>query len=364
MDAVVENKAEIGISASCDAFGVSRSTLYRRCLSKVPKVPTPAKRKSFRALNSSEKALVLSHLHSKRFVDKSPAETHATLLEEDIYLCSERTIYRILESEQEVKERRNQLRRPHYKKPELLATGPNQVWSWDITKLKGPARWTYFHLYVLMDIFSRYIVGWLLAHRESTSLAKRLIAESCEKQHADPNRLTIHADRGPSMTSKGVAQLLADLGVTKSHNRPYVSNDNPFSEAQFKTMKYRPEFPSRFDSFEQSKSHCREYFSWYNAEHRHSGIFMLTPELVHYGQAEQTLGKRHQTLMGAYRKHPERFVGGPPSLQTLPPAVWINKPESPKKDKTQFEHQSPTNSDSHIKTDANPQGIEQEILLH
>ena len=364
MDAVERHKDGIGVSAACHAFGVPRATMYRRRLCKAPEMATLAKRKSPRALSSSEKSLVLGYLHCERFVDKSPGEIHATLLDEGIYVCSERSIYRILEAEKEVKERRNQLRHPKYNKPELLATGPNQVWTWDITKLKGPAKWTYFYLYVLMDIFSRYIVGWLLAHRECTSLAKRLIEESCEKQQVNKNQLIIHADRGPSMTSKGVAQLLADLGVTKSHNRPHVSNDNPFSEAQFKTMKYRPEFPPRFDSYEQSKSHCREYFPWYNTEHHHSGILMLTPEDVHYGMADHILSQRHQVLMEAYNTHPERFLAGPPVLQTLPPAVWINKPETPKEDKTLFEHQSPTSQSEYSKRNAEHQGIGKEILLH
>lgn len=284
---------------------------------------------------------MLNQLHSKRFIDQSPGEVFATLLDDGKYLCSERTMYRILESVNEVKERRNQLRHPKYKKPELLATGQNQVWSWDITKLKGPVKWTYYYLYVLMDIFSRYIVGWLLAHRECSSLAKRLIEESCEKQDVDRDQLIIHADRGTSMTSKGVAQLLADLGVTKSHSRPHVSNDNPYSEAQFKTMKYQPEFPSRFDSYEHTKSYSREFFSWYNTEHRHSGICMLTPEMVHYGQAAQILEKRHQVLLAAYQKHPERFIRGAPVKNILPAAVWINKPDNTLEDKKQYELQSP-----------------------
>jgi putative transposase len=267
-------------------------------------------------------------LHSERFVDKAPGEVVATLLDEGVYHCSERTMYRILKGNDEVRERRNQLRHPEYKKPELLATGPNQVWSWDITKLKGPVKWTWFYLYVILDIFSRYVVGWLLARRESAALAKRLIGDSCEKQGIESGQLLIHADRGTSMKSKCLAQFLADLGVTKSHSRPHVSDDNPFSEAQFKTLKYRPEFPDRFGSFEDGLRLCREFFPWYNTEHRHSGIGMLTPEMVHYGLADAVLENRRRVLASAYGAHPERFVKGPPIPRPLPEEVWINPPKS------------------------------------
>jgi putative transposase len=236
-------------------------------------------------------------------------------------------MYRILAEAEEVRERRNQCRHPVYAKPELLATAPNQVWSWDITKLKGPEKWTYFYLYVILDIFSRYVVGWMVAQRETAALAKRLIAESCQKQAIDPQQLTLHADRGPSMTSKTVAQLLADLDVTQSHSRPSVSNDNPYSEAQFKTLKYRPEFPERFGSIEHAHQHCHGFFHWYNTAHRHSGIAFLAPETVHYGLAEATLEARAQTLQAAFDAHPERFKGRLPQPQPLPKAVWINKPD-------------------------------------
>jgi putative transposase len=283
-------------------------------------------------LQPVERQAVLDELHSERFVDKAPGEVVATLLDEGRYLCSERTMYRALASDGEVRERRNQLRHPKYAKPELLAKGPNQVWSWDITKLKGPVKWTYFYLYVILDIFSRYVVGWLLARRESGALAKRLIAESCEKQQVDRDQLTLHSDRGTSMKSKTVAQLLGDLGVTKSHSRPHVSNDNPFSEAQFKTLKYRPDFPGRFGSFEDGLSLCRAFFGWYNDEHRHSGIGMLTPAMVHYGQAESVLAGRKSVMAAAYAAHPERFVRGAPKIRRPPDAVWINPPRSPECD--------------------------------
>jgi len=269
---------------------------------------------------------VLEQLHSERFVDASPAQVYATLLDEGTYLASERTMYRILEAEGEVRERRDQLRHPAYAKPELLATAPNELWSWDITKLKGPATWSWYNLYVLLDVFSRYVTGWLLAARESGVLADRLIAETVAKEGVTAG-LTIHADRGPSMTSEPVAYLLADLGITKSHSRPHVSNDNPFSEAQFKTLKYRPGFPSRFGSIEDARAFCRGFFSWYNTEHRHSGLGLLTPEMVHRGRAEEVRARRADVLAGAYAAHPERFVRKPPEPPELPGPVWINPPQ-------------------------------------
>jgi len=269
---------------------------------------------------------VLEQLHSERFRDKPPVQIYATLLDEGTYLCSIRTMYRLLEENHEVRERRNQLTHPSYQKPELLATGANQVWSWDITKLLGPAKWTYFYLYVILDIFSRYVVGWMVAPRESAELAKRLIGESCCKQGIAPGQLTLHADRGSSMRSKPVAFLLADLGVTKSHSRPHVSDDNPFSESQFKTLKYRPEFPDRFGSIEDARRFCQIFFCWYNTEHHHSGIGLLTPETLHYGRAEEVNQRRQDVLSQAYERYPERFVRAHPKPPDKPTAVWINKP--------------------------------------
>ena len=242
------------------------------------------------------------------------------------YYCSIRTMYRYLAANGEVKERRNQLRHPNYQKPELLAEAPNQVWSWDITKLRGPVKWTYFYLYVILDIFSRYVVGWMVAHRESAALAKRLITETCSKQGIMPEQLTIHADRGASMRSKAVALLLSDLGVVKSHSRPHVSDDNPYSESQFKTMKYCPQFPERFGCLQDSRGFCGEFFSYYNNDHHHSGIGLLTPAMVHYGQAEHVFAARQETLLAAFRAHPERFVRRPPQPPALPRQAWINPP--------------------------------------
>jgi putative transposase len=323
MNAALELGSSVGKAAACRALGVPRASLYRRMLPAAPPRarPTPA-----RALEAAERQIVLDHLHSERFSDKAPAEVYATLIDEGVYLCSIRTMHRILSENGELKERRNQLRHPQYKKPELLATGPNQVWSWDITKLLGPAKWTYFHLYVILDIFSRYVVGWMVAPRETAELAKRLIADTCRKQGIVPGTLTIHADRGTSMTSKPVALLMADLGVTKTHSRPHVSDDNPYSESQFKTLKYRPEFPERFGSIEDSRAFGQTFFTWYNQEHHHSGIAMLTPEMLHYGMAGEVIGQRQQVLDAAYARNPERFTHARPMHPPQPTAAWINPP--------------------------------------
>jgi putative transposase len=326
MAAAVEVTPEVGTAAVCRALGLPRATVYRRRRPPTPRPrrerPTPA-----RALGANERKAVLDVLHAKRFCDRSPAEVHSTLLEEGRYLCAPRTMYRILASNDEVRERRDQLRHPSYSKPELMATRPNQVWSWDVTKLKGPIKWVYFYLYVVLDIYSRYVVGWLLAQQENATLAQRLIRETCVKQGIEPGQLTLHADRGGPMISKTLAQLLADLGVEKTHARPHVSDDNPFSESQFKTLKYWPGFPDRFGSPEHAREVSRVFINWYNHEHHHSGICFLTPAVVHYGRAELVLAERHQVKLAAYREHPERFVNGPPSPQRLPVAVWINPPE-------------------------------------
>jgi putative transposase len=311
------------MSPACDALDVSRATLYRRRhppTIKTERAPSP------RALTPTEREHVRQELNSQRFVDQSPPQVYATLLDEGRYLCSVRTMYRILGQHKETRERRNQLTRPNYRKPELLATAPNQVWSWDITKLKGPEKWTYYYLYVILDIFSRYTVGWMLAHRESTDLAKKLITESTEKQNIMFDQLTIHSDRGPSMTSHGVAHLLGSLGVTKSLSRPHVSNDNPFSESQFKTMKYQPEFPDRFGCYQDALSFSRRFFAWYNDDHYHSGIAYMTPAALHYGRAPAVIEARKTTLDAAYDLRPERFVDGRPTPAKLPTAVWINPP--------------------------------------
>jgi putative transposase len=324
MATVTDLGPRLGIAPTCAALGLPRATYYRR---RRPRPAPRPRRRPPRALPAGEQAAVLAVLHELRFVDLAPAEIYATLLDEGQYLCSERTMYRLLAAAHEVRERRNQLRHPRYAAPELLARRPNELWSWDITKLLGPAKWTYFYLYVMLDVFSRYVVGWMVTHRESATLAERFIHETCGRQGIDPGQLTIHADRGPTMTSKPIALLLADLGVTKTHARPHVSNDNPFSEAQFKTLKYRPAFPTRFGSIQDARAHCHVFFPWYNTEHHHSGLGLLTPADVHHGMAEQRIAARATVLATAYAEHPERFPVGRPQPPARPVEVWINPPK-------------------------------------
>lgn len=313
----------IGVKRACEVLDVPRSSLYD---ARQPE-PSPSPRPpSERALSQEERRTVRDVLNSDRFVDSAPRQVYATLLDEDVYLCHWRTMYRILDEYQEVRERRNQLSHPTYAKPELLATGPNHLWSWDITKLLGPAKWTYFYLYVILDVFSRYVVGWMIAEREAASLAETLIAETCAKQGIQRDQLTLHADRGSSMRSKPVALLLSDLGVTKTHTRPYTSNDNPYSEAQFKTLKYRPDFPDRFGSIVDARGWAQPFFHWYNHEHYHTGLNLMTPAMVHYGLAETVRDQRNQVLQAAFAAHPERFVRGVPVVPNIPREVWINRP--------------------------------------
>ena len=313
-------------SALCQSVGIAHASFYRRRSPVRPAPPRVPRALSPRALALAERQAVLDALHSDRFLDQSPAEVHATLLEEQTYLCSTRTMYRVLAAADEVRERRDQARHPAYAAPELVATAPNQVWSWDITKLKGPVPYLYFSLYVILDLFSRYVVGWMVAWHESARLAQRLIEATCVKQGITPHQLTIHADRGAPMRSKLVAELLSDLSIDASHSRPRVSNDNPFSEAQFRTVKYRPEFPDRFGSVEHARAISHDLLVWYNDAHHHSGLSYLTPADVHDGRAASVLEARHRTRLAAYAAHPERFVKGSPRLETLPTAVWINPP--------------------------------------
>jgi len=318
----------VGTRPACRAVGASVASVYRRRRPSEPR-PRRPRQAPTRALSESEREAVLELLHSERFVDCAPAQVYATLLDEGRYLASERTMYRLLAAcHGSVRERRDQLAHPAYAKPELLAERPNELWSWDISKLLGPARWTYFYLYVILDVFSRYAVGWTVQYRESAQLATALIGQACEQQRIAPEALTVHADRGSSMTSKPVAFLLADLGITKSHSRPYTSTDNPYSEAQFKTLKYRPEFPERFENIEGARAFCRGFFHWYNHQHRHSGIGLMTPAAVHYGRAKELHAERARVLAAAYAAKPERFLRGTPQPPALPTAAWINKPDT------------------------------------
>ncbi len=323
MQAIEAASLTMGTAPACDALGVARASVYRQREPAPPPVARPAPP---RALAPSARQRVLDMLHTERFLDQAPAQVHATLLDEGIYLCAPRTMYRILDGANELKERRNQVSRPHYVKPELSAMQPNELWSWDITKLLGPAKWTYFYLYVILDVFSRYVVGWMVAPHESAVLAERLIEATCAKQGIAPGQLTLHADRGSSMRSKPVALLLADLGVVKTHSRPHVSNDNPYSEAQFKTLKYCPAFPERFGALEDARAFGQRFFAWYNNEHHHSGLGYMTPAMVHSRLAEGVREQRTTVLAAAYVAHPERFVRGVPRPAPLPAMVWINPP--------------------------------------
>jgi putative transposase len=325
MDTVREMGPRLGIAPTCSALGLPRATYYRHLRPPKPRGVRPQPKQ---ALSSTEREVVLATMHEDRFVDLAPTEIYAQLLDEGQHLCSIRTMYRVLAENEEVRERRRQRLHVPYSKPELLATAPNQVWSWDITKLLGPATWTYYYLYVLLDIFSRYVVGWLIAEKESAALAKRLIAESCARQDIQPGQLIIHADRGSAMRSKTLAQTMASLGVTKSHSRPHVSDDNPFSEAQFKTLKYRPDFPARFDSMPHAENHSQDFFSWYNEEHHHLALGLMTPHDIHHGLAQEKWNRRAQALATKYAAHPERFPHGVPTPPPLPTAAWINKPIS------------------------------------
>jgi putative transposase len=336
MDAAVDLSRRTGIHEACLSLGIPRATFYRQrpVLGPLPSgesptetpTPQPTRPRPARALQLKEQQQVLAALHSERFQNLAPAAVHAQLLDEGQYLCSPRTMYRLLASQGEVRERRDQRTHPPYQKPELLATAPNQVWSWDITKLRGPVKWTYFYLYVVLDIFSRYVVGWMVAERESATLAQQLLKETIDKHGVVPGQLTIHSDRGRVMRSKSLALLYADLGIAKSFSRPYVSDDNPYSESQFRTLKYHPEFPDRFGCVFDVRAHCQVFFPWYNDEHRHSGLGMLTPRNVHYGETQVVLAQRQAALDAAYAAHPERFVRRPPAAVAPPTSAWINPP--------------------------------------
>ena len=325
MDIIEQQGAVHGYRSTCRALGVAPSTYYRR--KATPYGPKQKKPSPPRRIPQARREEIWRALNEPRFVDLSPAEVHAALLDEGVYLCSLRTMHRIVAERIEPRERRNQLKHPTYDRPQLLAKGPHELWSWDITKLKGPQKWNYFYLYVILDVFSRYVVGWMIADRESATLAQKLIKETIERQGVPSGQLTLHADRGSSMKSKCVAFLLADLGVTKTHSRPHVSDDNPYSESHFKTLKYRPDFPGNFGCIEDARSFCRDFFDWYNEEHHHVGLELLTPSDVHHGRAAERVAQRQQVLDKAYRDHPERFPNGPPRARAPEPIAWINKPE-------------------------------------
>jgi putative transposase len=313
------------VTLACEIVGMPKPTYYR--LRKPKPEPTVIVRSSPpRAFSDAEKKIVLDTMHEERFVERAPREVYAALLDEGRRICSVSSMYRILAANDEVRERRNFVRHPKYEKPQLLATGPNQVWSWDITMLKGPEKWTHYYLYVIIDIFSRYVVGWTVSPRQTAELASELIEETCLRQSIDKDQLIIHSDRGAPMISQKVVHLLAELGVTKSLSRPHVSDDNAYSEAHFKTLKYQPRFPEKFGSIEDAQDFLRWFFSWYNNEHYHSGIALMTPEVVHYGLAENCNRSRQRVLLRAYEERPDRFVRGQPRTLKLPTMAWINPP--------------------------------------
>lgn len=326
--AVVELAPDVGMTHACEALGVPKSTGYR--WRQPPQFgPWRPRPRSPRALSEVERKEVLDTLCSKRFVDEAPTTVRAKLLDEDQrYLCHPRTMYRILSAEKATRERRAQRRHPEYKKPELLATGPNQVWTWDVTWLRGPVKYVYYPLYVILDLYSRFNPGWMLAYEENGELAAKLIRDTCERQGIAPGSLTVHADRGPVPKGKTVKQLLIDLDIDRSFSRPRVSNDNPFSEAEFRTMKYGPNFPDRFDGYEHARDFSRGFFPWYNDDHRHSALAYFTPADVHYGRVPELLAQRQAVMDAAFARHPTRFAAGPPRVAAPPKAVWINPPEN------------------------------------
>jgi len=320
---------QIGVTSACEVLGLPRSSLYAARKPRPARVRRPSVPP--RALTTEEKARVRQTLNGERFADQAPREVYATLLDEGQYLCSVPTMYRILRENREVRERRNQLRHPAYPKPRLLATRPNQVWTWDITRLPGPAKWIGFCLYVLLDLFSRFVVGWLVAERESAALAELLIDESAARQGIALGQLHLHSDRGGPMTAKSLALLFADLGVKPSLARPHTPDDNPYSEAQFKTAKYHPTFPERFGSLLDARSWGGRFFHWYNYQHHHTGLGLMTPAAVHFGQAQALFLERRRILHLAYAAHPDRFVKGLPEPPPLAEAVWINPPQPAEK---------------------------------
>jgi len=331
MAAVEQLSQSMTVADACNGLGFPRSSYYRLCSSFPALTPlAPEKRSvrrvSSRSLEPAEREAIRAVLNSERFMDCTPYMIYATLLDEGSYLCSVSTMYRILREYGEVRERRDQRKHPVYKKPELLATRPNELWSWDISWLRGPRPYSYYFIYVILDVFSRYVVGWTIDEVESAEIAHDLIAWACQQQGIAKGELTLHADNGSPMKSIPVAHLLEQLGVTKSHSRPYNSNDNPFSEAQFKTMKYQPDYPERFDSQEHARRWARSFFQWYNFVHLHSAIGYVTPSAMHFGQAQSILQQRQEVLNNAFAKHPERFVRGQPLPPLVPSEAWINKP--------------------------------------
>lgn len=318
----------VGVQTACEVLSVPRSTYYLALQPPAPPSAPAPRPPSHRALPLAAQQTVRDLLNSERFVDRAPRTVYATLLDEGVYYCSWRTMYRILAQHDAVRERRAQRRRPQYAAPELLATGPRQVWSWDITKLRGPQPGCWYSLYVVLDIFSRKLVAWRIETREDAAIAEAMVAEAVFHERIAPHQLTLHADRGAAMTSKTLRMLLLDLGVARSHSRPTIADDNPYSEAQFKTMKYGPGYPERFAGIAEARAWMRAFAAWYNDEHRHSGLSLLPPSVVHDGRAAAVQLQRQAVLDAGYARHPERFPRGRPQVQTLPEVVGINLPRT------------------------------------
>jgi putative transposase len=327
---VVRSLAEtVGLKASCEALAVARPTYYRRQRPKPVRTEPAVRAPNPRRYSDAEREAMLQVLNSPRFVDCSPEQVEATLAEDNQRIGSARTMYRVLAEAGQLHERRHRRPATHHAVPQLVARAPNQVWSWDITKLRGAAAGLWYMLYVVLDLYSRFVVGWLLAERENAKTAQHLLRETMRKYAITPGQLTVHQDRGSPMRASSTMQLLDELGVTRSYSRPRVSNDNPFSESAFATLKARPQLPERLGSVVHGRQVLRDVFRWYNYDHHHRGIAMLTPAQVHFGQAEQVLAQRYALRMAAYEANPLRFIGGPPKLQTLPAEVWINPPTDP-----------------------------------
>lgn len=325
MNQISQLKQEgVTVKQACAAFDIARSSYYYK--PRPTRTVAAVRPASTRALSPVEREQVHGLLNSDRFADQAPRQMYATLLDEGVYHCSVSTMYRILHTHQEVKERRNQRVHPVRRQPQLQTTAPNQLWSWDITKLDSPHKYVYFYLYVILDVFSRYVVGWMIAEAESAELAQQLISRTCAQQQVASDQLTLHADNGGPMVALTTAQLLETLGVQKTHSRPYTPNDNAFSEAQFKTLKYRPDFPDQFPTVAEARAWARTFFNWYNQQHHHSSLALLTPEVVHTGVDKQVIQQRDSVLQTAFATHPERFVHGLPHHPKLPTAVWINPP--------------------------------------
>ena len=336
MDALEDVPANLSVAEACRTLGASRATLYRH--TSLPTPPSPRLGQPPRTLSPDEVSTLHRVLHEERFMDQPPAEIFAQLLSEGTYVASIRTMYRYLDRWGEVHERRNQRPGGPHAMPSLTATAPDQIWTWDITKLAGPQSGIFFYVYVMIDLFSRYVVGWMVAERENGDLASSFLRQTMSLRGIEPKGLTIHSDRGSPMTCKTTTQMLATLGVTKSLSRPHVSDDNAFSEAQFKTLKYQPDFPGRFGSLFHAKAYLEAFFAWYNEQHFHHGLALFTPGQVYRSEVAELAVHRQVVLDGVYRAHPERFVAGAPKVRLPASEVSINPRVGPQPEEVSSLH--------------------------